>query len=339
MPVNEHKNIVFDMLTHPRFRALRHLFIITIFLFVSIGQSLFTFGSQAETLGNRIYWYGMGNTVVMILFFYLNLYVLVPQLLLKNKYMEYLIVLLAQISIYVIIKWIVEYYMLRRLGVVRDFTAVTVLDGISNLTLYTICIASSSVTTFFKQWMADTQRINDLENNRLKGSVDEIKSHINPKSLSNVLSYAAEKVKTDSNEVSDILFRLSDVLRYELYDCKREKVLLESDIAFIDKYLSLERLNRSVGFTYTISCAVKPNLLISPFIFMPVIQKVMEQQPTDMLISFNIDNNLLIFNCKVSGADLTKCDFSKEEQRLSILYRETIEIDKNSESVDLRLNV
>jgi len=303
MPANEHKSILFDFLIQPRFRVWRHLFVLVAFSFVSIGQSLFVFENQAETLGNGVYWFGIGNTVAMITLFYLNLYFLVPRLLLNNKYIEYFILLLAQVSLYMLLKGVVEFYMLSHVGIVRNFNAVSLLDGLSNLTLYAICIASCSATTFFKQWIADTERINKLENNQLSNSVDEIKSHINPKSLSNVLRYMSEKVKTDPDEASDILFRLSDVLRYELYDCKREKVLLESDIEFIDKYLSLEQLNGQNRFSYTISTTGNVNLFVPPFFFMPVIQKIIEQQPADMQISFDIHTDSVLFECKASGAN------------------------------------
>lgn len=339
MLTNGQNNILFNFLIQPRFRIWRHIFIIIILSFVSIGQSMFVFGDQAEALGNTIYWYGFFNAVAIIVFFYFNLYFLVPRFLLKNRYVEYYIILLAGTAVYLILKGTVEYLILSQLGIVRSVNIVTFLDGLSNLALYSICIASSSATSLFKQWITDTEKIHALENTQLRSSVDEIKNHINPKSLSGVLTYAAEKVKTDSSEASDVLFRLSDILRYELYDCKREKVLLESDIDFIDKYLSLEQLNSRNRFTYTISVTKKMSLLVPPFIFMPVVQKVLEQLPTDMQIKFEVDNNLVKFSCNVSGTDLTQCDFSKEEQSMSILYGYNIKIDKNVESVKLQLSI
>ena len=338
MPLNEQKNILFDFLAQPRLRIWRHILIIIIFSFVSAGQSLFVFGDQAEALGGRIYWFGIGNMVITIAFFYLNLYFLVPRLLLKDKYMEYLFTLLGGTIIYLIIKGVIESGILLNLGIVRSFNLVTILDGLSNLTLYAICIASSSGTILLRQWVSDTEKINDLENNRLKNSLDEIKSHINTRLLSNVLNYASDQVKTDSDKVSDILFRLSEVLRYELYDCKREMVLLKSDIEFIDKYLSLEQLNHRNSFTYSISAMDGTTLFVPPSIFIAVIKRISGQQPTGMQIDFNIQDGVVKFLCKVQGTDLTKCDFSKEEQRFSADYPDKIRMNKGTDFIELRLN-
>ncbi len=339
MLVKEHKNILFDFLVEPSFKGWRHMIAIIMFSFISVGQSLFLFDNQTESLGNKIYWFGIANTIVIIAFLYFNLYMLIPRLLLKSCYIEYLIALLAGTIVYLIIKSIIESYIFSQIGIIRNFNAITLLDGFSNMVLYSICIASSSVTTLFKQWMTDTKRINDMEIDRLKRSVDEIKSHINAKSLSDVLSYASEKVKTSPEETSAVLFKLSKVLRYELYDCKREKILLESDIEFINEYLSLEQLN--TRFTYRISASIpeKNSLFVPPFIFAPVIRKIIEQQPTDISINFDVHNGVLKFQGQVSGADLTICDFSKEKQRLYNFYRYDAKIDKNRESVELQLSL
>lgn len=339
MLIGEHKNIILDFLTHTRFRVWRHLFIVIILSFVSVGQSLFVLGEYKETLGKIFYWFGIGNAAAIIAFFYFNLYYLTPRFLLKNRYIEYCIALLAGTLIYLIIKGTVEYFILRDLGITLNINYVTLLDGISNLMLYTICIASSSAAILFKQWITDTERIHELENNQLKKSVDEIKSHINPESLFNVLDYASEKVKTDPDEVSEVLFKLSDVLRYELYDCKRDKVLLESDIEFIDNYLSLEQLNSRNKFTYTITVANRKNLFVPSSVFLPVIRRVTEMQPTDILINFDIREKRVILNCKTSGMDMTKCDLSKEEQNFSVLHGGNIKINKSVESIDLLLNI
>jgi hypothetical protein len=309
MQANEHKNLLYDFLIEPGFRTGRHVLFTVTFSFIAIGQSLFVFGDQPAVSGSKIYLYAAGNTIVITAFAYMNLYFLAPRLLLKNRYAEYFMVLLAATTIYLICKGIIESRMLAGMGITRNFTWVTALDVFSNLALYAICIASSSITVLFRQWIADTERINGLKNRQLKAGVDELKNRINPKSLSGVLEYVSEQVKTNPEEASEILFRLSDVLRYELYDCKREKVLLDSDIEFIDKYLALEQLNRP-GFKYKTVGKGRTNPFIPPFSFLPVIQELIERQPAHMLLIFDADDKSVHFRCEVSGAGLPAgCDF------------------------------
>lgn len=336
MPANRNNNFLYRFLIEPEFRLGRHILFSLVFILISAGQSLFVFGEYFETSPGMVFGFVAGNAAFIILFAYFNLYVLVPRLLQKDKYAEYFIVLIVSCIFYLLIKTTTEHYLLRNIGVERNYNIVTFLDGLSNLVLYSICIASSSVSALLRQWVADTEKIDHLENKQLKSSVDKIKNQINPRSLSTILNYASDRVKADPEEVSDILFRLSDVLRYELYDCKREKVLLESDIQFLDKYLSLEQLKSEQSFTYTISVAGKSSLFVAPMIFVPIVQQVLEQHPAHIIIEFNIDKQIT-FRCKAPGTDLTQCGFAAEAP--VSLYQRGIGITENKDSVELHLEI
>lgn len=338
MPTNKHKSLLYDFLIEPKFRPGRYLLFILAFTFVAIGQSLFTtFGDHLAVLGSKVYWFLAGNIVVILLVAYINLYAFVPRFLLKNRYMEYIIALFISISIYSVFKGLIEYYILLQIGIVRNINGVTLLDGLSNLTICTISLVSSTISILLKQWITDIREINILKDKQLKSSVEKLKNQINPGSMFDVLDYISEQVKTDSAEASDALFTLSDVLRYELYDCKREKVLLESDIEFIDKLLLLEQLKSNNRFTYTIATKGKPNLFIAPFIFSSVIQQIIGQNLTHMAITFDVNSYAVKFVCKVFDADLTLCDFTKQEQQLSVLYDNDAKIFKHAESIELQL--
>ena len=304
MQTGEYKNLFYDFLIEPKFRIGRHLLFIFIFSVIAIGQSLFIFGDRLSVLGNNTYIYTTGNIVIITALAYINLYFLAPLLLLKSRYIEYFTILVMIIAIYLVFKWHFESYLLSEIGIERKFNFVTLLDFFSNLAIYIIFIISGALTILFRQWTADSERISDLKNKQLKGGVDELKNRINPKSVSNVLDYVSEKVKTNPKEASEILFKLSDVLRYELYDCKREKVLLESDISFIDKYLALEQFSRP-GFIYKIVNNSVANQFISPFSFLPSIVKIIEKHPAGIEIVFDTDDKSVNFRCEVFGEEAT----------------------------------
>ncbi|MCD7900160.1 MAG: histidine kinase [Bacteroides sp.] len=328
-------NILYDFLIQPWYRIWRHVLFFLTFTFIFIGQSLFVFGDQLEAIGNKVYWFTGGSVLTMVTVLYLNIYYHVPLLLLKNKYVQFFAIFLAETALYIIIKSVVETHLLAQIGITRNFNGITLLDIISNLTLYTICIIGSSATVLFKQWITDSENIDDLKNKQLKNRVEELKNRINPKFLTNILDYVSEKVKSDSCAASDILFSLSDMLRYELYDCKREKVLLDSDVEFIDAYLSLEQLNHPGTFTHTITTTGKSKLFVPPFTYVPIIRKIIEQHPTSIHITFDIGKHSVTFRCTVSGANLGHCDFSPEKQRLAAIHHKNINLVNTADSVEL----
>ncbi|WP_254500443.1 histidine kinase, partial [Salmonella enterica] len=74
--------------------------------------------------------------------------------------------------------------------------------------------------------------------------MDFLKSQVNPHFLFNMLNNSQVLIQTDPEKASEILLKLSDLLRYQLYDSSRQKVLLNADIRFLMHFLSLEKIRR-----------------------------------------------------------------------------------------------
>lgn len=194
----------------------KHILIVAVFASVAVGQTLFGLGAHAGALGGGIWGLVAANAVAMTGLAYLNLDVLAPRLLLKERYLEYSALLAGGVLLYIALKWMAERWMLAAVGVERVFNFVTVLDWLSNLAMFAIFLASGSALLLFRQWVADIQKIGELQN-----PVEEFKSRICAPALYRVLDYAAEKVKTDPDRVSEIIFSLSERLRHDLYEGKR----------------------------------------------------------------------------------------------------------------------
>ncbi len=336
---DRHKNILFDLLTQREFRLWRHMFFIVAFFPIGLSQSFFVFDGSAEIPTNTIYGFGICLAVTIIALVYFNIYFLATHFLPGGEYASYIIALLLSVLGFVSVKYTAEYWFFSNAGIIREFNEVTVLDGLSNLMLYTICIASGSITILFKRWMADNAIIESLESKQLKNSIEEIKNRIHPKFLYATLDYASEKVKSEPEQASDTLFKLSELLRYQLYDCKRSKVLLESDIEFIRNYLILETQNSESRLSFTISVSGERNKFIPPSLFIPWIEEITRQHPTELHVKFGIDDCLIRFKCLVSGMDLSRCDFPKIEQKLALLYDNDITTNKGPDSLELQLRI
>jgi len=94
-----------------------------------------------------------------------------------------------------------------------------------------------------------------LENAKLNAEVNFLKSQINPHFLFNTLNsvYAQAHSRSDKTEIS--ILKLSELLRYMLYDSGENKVELAKDIQYINNYIDLQklRLSSKVIINYTVS--------------------------------------------------------------------------------------
>jgi hypothetical protein len=309
--------------------------------FIPIGLSMpfWSFGGYAGIPLSTIYGFGIGIIISIIILAYFNVSCLAPRYLPKGKYFTYIVALLSLTAGFLALKYIAELLILLSFGVKRAMSWVLILETLSNLMLYTITIASTSITTLFKQWITDNTKIENLENKQLKNHIEEFKNRINPQFLYTTLDYASEKAESDPVQTSETLFNLSELLSYQLYDSRRESVILESEIEFIRNYLMLEQQNSGNKLAYSISVSGRTNLFIPPCLFMPLVELILNQLPDKLIIRFDVDNERVKFECITPNARLSSSDCKKIRQRLELLYGDKITLIKKDETIELQFRI
>jgi two-component system, LytTR family, sensor kinase len=90
-----------------------------------------------------------------------------------------------------------------------------------------------------------TQTI-QLEKDKLALELDFLKSQVNPHFLFNTLNSIYARVFDTDEQAADLLLRLSELMRYNLYETNQPLIALSKELAYIGNYLDLER-NRLIG--------------------------------------------------------------------------------------------
>lgn len=306
-------NIVYEFLTEPRFGLGRRVLIVAMLIGCSFGQVFLMFGEQIESIGYVAYMIGVGLALLYALLLYFNVNYLVPRLLFRGKYVEYFTLLLVGTAIILLfVRIFVKPPILCPSGIIKSFNVVSLLDILSSLDIAAICITSSLIPALIRQWLIDTRNISNLENRRLKSTIDEFKNHINTELLYDIIENASEQVKTAPDKASDMIISLSELLRYELYDCKREKVILHSDIEFTRNYLSLVA-QISASFGYSVSVTGNTNLFVPPFQFLSFIQEILRKQPGKLDVYYEIGSTTIELRCEISRCNLSETKFMRFE--------------------------
>lgn len=316
VPMGGHNNVLFDFMTQARFRVWRHVLYAIALAPIALSQSFFVLGNVEGMSERTIYLFGIGFSITIIAFAYFNRYYLTPRFSLSGSYVIHVIIAFLFLFGIIAAKYFVESLLI---GEARLVNGVTVLDWISNTTLYAVCIASSSIAVFFRGWIKDHHQIENLENTRLKNDIDEFKNQVNPQLLHDSLAYAAAKTKTDPRQTSDFLFRLSELLRYQLYDFKRPRAVLRAELTFMRNYLALRQEIAPFDFSYTVTNAGSTNLFVVPGLFIPLIDATLDRRPGTLSVHVKTAGQELVFECAASGVDLSGCDLSQTEQQLTFL--------------------
>ncbi|GAA4451771.1 hypothetical protein GCM10023189_14110 [Nibrella saemangeumensis] len=90
------------------------------------------------------------------------------------------------------------------------------------------------------------QRLRISERERYALELSFLKSQVNPHFLFNTLNSVYGRVFETDEQAADLVLRLSELMRYNLYEADGPRISLEKELAYIQNYLDLER-NRLQG--------------------------------------------------------------------------------------------
>lgn len=211
-------------------------------------------------------------------------------------------------------------------------------EMLATTNLLTILVFSSTSIKLFQQWARDTQRINELEKNSMQLELKELKNQINPHFLFNMLNNVNVLVRKDPDKASMTILKLSDFLRYQLYDNNQDSILLMSEIQFLKDFMELEKIRRD-EFTFHLSIENKSQnedlvsqLVLPPNLFITFIENAIKHSvdldnPSKVEILFQVYDAKLIFissntkpsepieDCQKGGLGLANV-----KRRLELLY-------------------
>ncbi len=80
-----------------------------------------------------------------------------------------------------------------------------------------------------------------LETDKLNLELDFLKAQVNPHFLFNTLNSVYARVFDSDEQAADLILRLSELMRYNLYETNVAQIDLDKELAYIQNYLDLER--------------------------------------------------------------------------------------------------
>lgn len=184
--------------------------------------------------------------------FYINIYLLVPRLFYQGKFLRYLSALAGTIAVICLISFFFHELVLENQRLIPRTDPDGSIYGVLVITI--ILTPFYLISTAFKllqRWVDDTQRIGELEKRALQSELKALRNQIHPHFLFNMLNNIMVVNKTEPELASGIILKLSDFLRYLLYDSNANEVGLSNEIRFIRDFLELEQLRRD-NFSFEI---------------------------------------------------------------------------------------
>lgn len=185
----------------------------------------------------------------------------------------------------------------------------------------------------FITWYGDIKVKVELNQKNYEMELALMKAQINPHFLFNTINNIDVLIQKDPSKASEYLNKLSDIMRFMLYETKTEKISLEKELSYIEKYVELQKI-RTTNLNY-VKYEVKgsaENLLIEPMLFIPFIENAFKHAENKKVesaikISFVIEKDKIKFECEnvYSASTQLKPEHSGLgneliQRRLALLY-------------------
>lgn len=328
------KNFTFlyRFLVNPELRWVRYVVLVLVLGIISFNQVFIIFIDYRDILGGWIYAFTFIFLLTYIGVVFLNLFLFFPKYLLKRRYLSYLSLLSAAMIVALVIQLATEYLTYTHWPELQTrqyyFSTQMVMDYISSFMLSTLCMIGGTMTVLLKEWMIDHQRVSQMEKAHVVSEVELLKEQVSPELLFKTLHHSGELTLHESEKASKMLMKLSQLLRYQLYDCSRAKVLLSGEITFLTNYLTLEQ-DSQPQFSYVLTSEGEVNrMLVPPLIFIPFVQHIVKlindrqsTEPVSLHIRLKVENGTILFTCMCQEVNLS-ADKGLERiiQRLNLLY-------------------
>jgi two-component system, LytTR family, sensor kinase len=151
----------------------------------------------------------------------------------------------------------------------------------------------SIVLRMFSQKLAKEKREAALSHEHLLSEMKFLKSQVNPHFLFNALNNIYALVHLKHDNASAMLIKLSNMLRYMLYECNDELVPLQREIDYITNYIELQQLKterpQNIKFVFD---EVDTNVLIPPLLLVPLVENSFKHSSIEDVLLGWVDINL-----------------------------------------------
>ncbi|WP_417866390.1 sensor histidine kinase [Xanthomarina gelatinilytica] len=179
----------------------------------------------------------------------------------------------------------------------------------------------------FEQW----KWVQNLKAEKSKTELSLLRSQINPHFFFNTLNNLYALTIKNSKQAPDVILKLSDMMRYTIYEGEKETVKLGDEIEYLKNYMELHKIRYKKSVDLSFKHDVNPNLQIAPLLFIILLENAFKHGVETLSenafihihlyedadsIYFNIENN---FDSK-EMSQTKGIGLANLKRRLSLLY-------------------
>ena len=285
--------------------------------------------------------------LVNIAIFYINYLVILPKFLNKKKYLwcgisMLFLVVLAGLFKYGLANLFYDTVLIRGTKKPVHLSFKDYYFGALFISCFFVFI--STAFKFMMDWFVNEKIKTTLENEKLSAELAFLKSQINPHFLFNTLNNIYSLAYQQSDKTPAAILKLSEIMRYMLYESNDDMVDLSKEIRYLENYIELQRLRfKNQAYVSLKICGEASHQKLMPLVLISFVENAFkhgvandERYPIE--ISICIESDKLRFKISNKVNKLNKDETGgigliNVKRRLELFYKNhyTLQIDSDDD--------
>jgi two-component system LytT family sensor kinase len=295
------------------------------------------------------------SSLIFISFFYLNYFLLIPQIFSKKKYLIYILITAA---LFVLILYVNKLIHKPPQEIIEKFEGFKRRERhfFINFRIsgtFLSFLFGSLALRLLESWNKREKALKEAENERIKTELSYLKHQISPHFLFNSLNSVYSLAVKESKQTPEVVLKLSDLMRYNLENRSKKQVDIADEAEHIQKYIDLQKIRLfdvvQIHFQYDIA---QLNGSIEPMLLIPFVENAFKYGVTyheECRIDFQlkVENNVLYFHSKNKKFNHNQTErntgigLKNVRRRLELLYpgRYTLNISDENQLYEVNLTI
>lgn len=206
----------------------------------------------------------------------------------------------------------------------------------------------------FITWYGDIKIKEELQQKNFETELALVKSQLDPHFLFNTINNIDVLIEKDAGKASAYLNKLSDIMRFMLYETKAANIPLQKELTYINKYIELQKIRTAnTNFVQYTADGIIDKWMIAPMLFIPFIENAFKhsgnkKDETAIVVKIFAGDNTLDFYCENYCGENPIVAHENEgagnglvQKRLALLYpgKHRLEIKKENNIFKVQLTV
>lgn len=120
----------------------------------------------------------------------------------------------------------------------------------------------------FEQW----KWVQNLKAEKAKTELSLLRTQINPHFFFNTLNNLYALTVKNSKQAPEVILKLSDMMRYTIYEGEKETVKLQDEIDYLNNYIELHKIRYKKSVKITFKHNIDPSISIAPLLYIILLE-------------------------------------------------------------------